>query len=324
MSSILFLLLLLMCHSLLEFSFLSGTARFSDSIDQSLHILLCLLCGKLFSLVLTINLSLNFELLSRLSFLQSHLIAQFQRLQFSHCFLRNSHRLSDFSFFIGTCQFQILTDSIMLMLNQQLFDSCLYRAAQHFAIMDIHTIFGEEQTLMGTFTFMSINSNIANNVTIISPELFNGVFLCSTLDASALTVTHELNIILNREPFALIFGIKINAVGNLYSSLNEILSFNINNVAYFVVFMAQENGLNQIIGSLRTSSRQFQNFQSLVVVQQNSLRTTDNLTSAILRNYINCITSPNVDGNNALKLVIQSNRAGLSVRSATRNISLSL
>ena len=80
--------------------------------------------------------------------------------------------------------------------------------------------------------------------------------------------------------------------------------------------------MNTIISSLRLTSAHFQNFQSLVIIQQNSLRTADNLSSTILGNDIYSIASPNVNRNNTLILSIESNGTRLRVGSATRNISL--
>ena len=117
--------------------------------------------------------------------------------------------------------------------------------------------------------------------------------------------------------------IKVNAIANLDSCTDKVLGFNIDKVRNLIILMTQVNSLNQIISGLRTTSRQFQTLQILVVVKQNGLRAADYLSFTTLGDNIYCITSPYINTYNAIQLSIQSNSARLSVGSATRNICLS-
>ena len=87
--------------------------------------------------------------------------------------------------------------------------------------------------------------------------------------------------------------------------------------------MAQIDSAEQMVSGLGTTGRQFQTLQVLIVVKQDSLGAADNLSLAALGNDIHSIASPNINGNNAIQLVIQSNSSGLGVGSAAGNISLS-
>ena len=79
-----------------------------------------------------------------------------------------------------------------------------------------------------------------------------------------------------------------------------------------------------LISSLRLARAQLKFFKSLIVIKENGLRTADNLTSAVLRNDINCITSPNIKAYNTIILIIKSNSARLSVGGSARNTSIAL
>ena len=144
------------------------------------------------------------------------------------------------------------------------------------------------------------------------------------LQKRANTVAKILNIVVNREPTIPIGRIKINAVRNLHRALNKIFSLNGDNVRNLVILITKEYSMLNLISGLRLTRAQLKLFKSLIVIKENSLRTADNLTSAVLRNDINCITSPNIKTYNTIILIIKSNGARLSVGGSARNTSITL
>ena len=80
----------------------------------------------------------------------------------------------------------------------------------------------------------------------------------------------------------------------------------------------------QNIRGLRLASTQLEFLEGLVIIQQNSLRTANNLALAILRNDVSGITSPNIDAYNAIQLGINGDSARLGIGSTTRNRSITL
>ena len=78
------------------------------------------------------------------------------------------------------------------------------------------------------------------------------------------------------------------------------------------------------ISGFRLTRAQLKLLKSLIIIKENSLWTANNLTSAILGNNINCITSPNVKTYNTIILIIKSNGARLSIRGSARNTSIAL
>ena len=80
----------------------------------------------------------------------------------------------------------------------------------------------------------------------------------------------------------------------------------------------------QNISGLGLTSAQLKLLEGLVIIQQNSLRTTNNLALAILGNDICGITSPNINTHNTIQLGINGDSTRLGIGSATRNRSVAL
>ena len=302
-----------------------------NSINKDLHILLCLLSCQLFSFLLTINFTLNIQLTTSLFALKIHLINQLSARQFIFFLFCFEQSFSNLYTRFGIREFKTLLNHFTLMLLKDFRDIGFYINGKNFAIFYIHTIFTEESTFMTIAIILillrrssSINSYITNNFRIILIEFFNCVFLCFTLNQRTLSIAKILDIIINREPVIHISGIKIHTIRNLNYSLYEILSLNINIIRNLIIFIMEVYGLFKSISCLRLTSAQLKLFKSLIIIKQNSLRTANNLTSTILRYNINCITSPNIQTDNTIILIINSNSTRLSVRSTTRNTSISL
>ena len=219
-----------------------------------------------------------------------------------------------------------LSNHIALMNNKHFSNLIFYANRENFTVIYIHTIFREETTLMFLFTICTIsifiNSNITNNIYIVLMELFDSIILSCPLHKRTLTIGHKLNVIVDIKPLILISLIKIYAITYLYGAAYKVFGFYVNEIAYFVILMAQEASMNHIIGSFRSTSAELKLFKSLVIVEHYSLRTANNFTRTILRNNIYCITSPNINTNDSIKFVIKSNGARLSITSSTRNICL--
>ena len=201
---------------------------------------------------------------------------------------------------------------------------------KNLAILYKHTIFAEETSLMPIRSlfrsriFRIINSNITNNITIILIEVLNSMLLNFALQKRTNTIAKILNIIVNREPTIHISRIKVNAVRNLHRAFNKILSLNGDNVRNLVILITKEYSMLNLISGLRLTGAQLKLFKSLIIIKENSLRTADNLTSAVLRNNINRITSPNINTYNTIILIVKSNGARLGVGGSARNTSIAL
>ena len=180
------------------------------------------------------------------------------------------------------------------------------------------------RSLFGSRIFRIINSNITNDIAVILIEVLNSMLLNFALQKRTNTIAKILNIIVNREPTIHISRIKVNAIRNLYRALNKILGLNGDNIRNLVILITKEYSMLNLISSLRIARAQLKFLKGLIVIEENSLRTADNLTSAVLRNDINCITSPNIKTYNTIILIIKSNGARLSIRGSARNTSIAL
>ena len=136
------------------------------------------------------------------------------------------------------------------------------------------------------------------------------------------SITQILNIIINREPLVHIGSIEIDTIANGNISTYKILSFNSNNVRYLIILITKKCSMLQNICGLRLTRTQLKLLEGLVIIQQNSLRTTNNLALAIFRNDISRIASPNIDAHNAIQLRINSDSARLGIGSTTRDRSI--
>ena len=213
------------------------------------------------------------------------------------------------------------------MCGEQFFNFFINCDVKNFAIVNQHTILGEEATgaIMSAFAIISIriivNSYIANNSRVILIKFLNSILLSLTLHFGTNAVAQILDIVFDIKPLIHIGLFKINAIRNSNITIYKVLSFYANNIRNLVIIMTQIYSSNKAVSSLRLAGRELKLFKSLVIVEQNSLRTANDLSFAVLRNNIYRVASPYINTYNTIKLIIKGNGARLSIRSTTRNVS---